>query len=544
MKKMVFIILMATLLLGSCSSLTNKEVLFEDPIFERYIRSYLGKSPEDKISAKELSNMTALVIDRRFAELGVSETFHTVITRLKMDLTDLKHFPNLQKLEIQNVNGDIFYSIDAIGNCTKLSELSINYDFVGNSTVNPQSMSFYSNAYGLKTLYRILDKLPKLESLELGNVVSTNVIEEIKGKYPNMSVAMATKESLSSSFKNVDNILTKVSELDQLSKDTTIINMYLEADEDANLAVQKASTFEKLSVLRICTDKGNAEYDLMPFKNHPSLEELVLFDHSFVTNTLVSIKNNKALSAIPKLRFLTAGGVSIADTELSQLDQLKSLTLYNCGIDGFKFLSSCTDLYQLHITGGYLIGDDEIDMIEAFTYGMLKQKKLQYLTSSFTTGPILSYCPEVIENMKELRDFTTIESDSEEGYFGIFNFENNTKLKRIVFSNIQKYEKYDLEIFRGLKNLEMLWLTGSESYRNVEVLSELENLQSFVCERSGTESLEDMVDVLVQLPNISSVIFQSFIIGTVDEDIAGSLYEAGIYDVNYGARDWMDGLSE
>ncbi len=525
-----------------------KAVVFEDPFFERYIRSYLGKGREEEILSEELSGIGELVIDRRFIETEVSGNSMATITLQRMDLSDLKYFTNLTKLDIQNDMNDIFYSLDAIGFCTKLEELSFAYGTTGSTVIMPGYR--YATAYGYKTLYGILDQLPNLKKLEIGNT-NSKFLTELQEKYPGIMITTDRAVQAVSYFKQHPGVITKVSELNNLPADTTIIHMNLDDGEDTNGAIQKAAEFEKLTVLRVAAPKGS-KYDLAPLEKHGALEELALYGGSSLKVEPAAIQNEEVLTSIPKLRYLTFQNLALSDEILSSLKRLKTLSLSTCEIDGFRFLSSCRELYQLKLTGGSSSREDKEELKKEFIQGMESQRDLQYLSTE-KTGTILSYCPEVVGQMTRLRDFTSIEAD-EGDYFKRLILSGCKDLKRVVLTSWIEVEGYDLSSLQGLRKLEVLWLMGSNQYDHTEVLSGLTNLQYIQLELGRVKleniltQLEAMSQVLIKLPNISAAVFNHMLITaqiplTPDqtegvERFSKALYEEGIYELYYGFPHW------
>lgn len=395
------------------SSDTNEEnevVVFEDPNFERYIRSYLGKSSEEEIKASELAKITELVIDRRFVEIDHSDFFTAkLLTLLRMNLEDLKYFPNLTKLDIQNQIGDLLYSIDAIGYCSELTELSICYNFTSDNKYKQASThNFYADVHGYKTLYTMLEKLPELKKLDLGYALPNNILQEVQEKAPNVTIVNDQKYEDKSNYEDYSNLIASIIELDSLAPDTTMINMLLEEGEDINEALKAAASFENLNILRILTkDTDVVEVNLEPLANHSNLEELVIS----IGTSSKSLRGNavlkgKALETIRNLKYLTLNSLVVIDEELSNLTGLKSLNLSHLTIDEVLFLSSCTDLYQLKLVNNFITSEDEDKIKASIIQGMKKQTNLLYLTT-YMTGPMLYYCPEALEGMTELKDFTS-----------------------------------------------------------------------------------------------------------------------------------------
>lgn len=526
------------------------EVEFEDPMFERYIRSYLGKSQEDKLLAKELSELTELVIDRRFFETEYSTMNMQLITFMRMDLSDLKYFPNLIRLEIQNDMNDIFYSLDAIGNLSKLEELSLSYELESG-----MQTYYYKMGYGYKVIDQIIGKLPNLKKVELGNLFTDPYLADLQSAYPGIIITNDQNVQVVSDYKRQPGIITKVSELNELPKDTEIINMILDDGENVNEAIEKVAALNSLKVLRIVTSTENPEFDLSPLQQHAELEEIMLYgsEKISVERQLGSIANDQILETIPKLKYLSLGTLSISDNALSALKHLRTLSLSNCELVGFNFLSSCTELYQLSLWRGSGSGEEaeEEKILKEFVQGMEKQN-LQYL-STYMTGPLLGYCPEAVGRMTKLKDFTSIEAAMEDNYFNKFDLSGCKELKRVVFSTPASYEEFDLSILKGLDKLEYLWLDRSRTYTNKDTLVSLSNLQSFVihiadintAKDRGVQELEELVQILIKHPKLSSASFLA-IQGLADrygsemkeivEENSKLLYEAGIYDSYYGYK--------
>lgn len=524
---------------------TKGEIEFEDPMFERYIRSYLGKSAEDKLLMKELSELTELVIDRRFIETDFSTIKNELITLIRMDLSDLKYLPNLTRLEIQNDMNDIFYSLDAIGNLSKLEELSLSYELESG-----MQTYYYKMGYGYKVIDQILGKLPNLKKVEIGNMFADPYLADLQSAYPGIIITNDRQVQTMSTYKRIPGIITKVSELNELPKDTTMINMMLEDGENVNEAIGKAAALKGLTVLRVVTASEKSEFDLSPLRQHAALEELMIYgsEKYISSDKKGKIVNDQVLETIPNLRNLSLGTVSITDGALSTLKHLKALRLNAFEVDGFHFLSSCTELYQLDIMGGSYSGENVEESMKDFVRGMEKQN-LQYL-STYMTGPILSYCPETVGRMTKLKDFTSIEV-SVDDYFNSFDLTGCKELKRVVFSTTRDYEELDLSTLKGLDKLEYLWLDGSCAYTNKDSLVSLTNLQSFVIGISdlymatdiSLQQFEEFTQVLIKQPKLSMVSFlaiQSVAMrhGPEKKELVETnsklLYEAGIYESYYG----------
>jgi hypothetical protein len=535
----------------------KQEAVFEDPNFERYIRSYLGKSSDEVIPIQELSEMTELVIDRRFVEIDTDDATMKNITLMRIDLSDLKYFPNLTKLEIKNEIGDILYSLDAIGNCTKLTELSLRYNIMINIMGNNKALYTYSNDYGYKTLFGILEKLPELKKLDLGIQMPEAIMKKVQDNVPGVTIINAVGYNNLANYSDYENLLTKVTDMDSLSADTTVINLSLEGGEDVNEAIKKAADFEKLSILRVITNTVGDVIDLTPLSGHTSLEEIVIGTGNGSLNENSTSLKGASLSVIPNLKYLTFLNLKLSDQDLSAIKSLKTLDLYHCDLDGYEFLSSCTELYGLKLRA---ISSSEVTDInkESLIRGMKSQIKLQYLTVSMTGG-ILSYCPEALEKMTELKDFTTMEAGNEE-YFKPFKFNQNKKLKRLVLYSLDSSDTYDLSAIEGLTNLEVLWIPSFITYQNEEALLSLHKLKFFRCQDKafGDNSdpvgkLKVMSSKLVQLPELSAVTYDyiwyitvksSNTIKEVDASGCRKLYDTGIVDSYYGLLEWIGKMEE
>ena len=362
------------------SSDTNKEkevVVFEDSNFERYIRSYLGKSSGEKLRTDELAKITELVIDRRFVEIDNNLVSNQLLTLLRIDLTDLKYFPNLTKLDIQNSIGDYLYSIDAIGYCSKLTELSFCYNFTSDhKNKQASTKNFYADVRGYKTLYTILKKLPELKKLDLGYALQDSMIQEIQEKAPNVMIVNDQEYENITHIKYINSTVSVI-ELDSLPIDTTTINMLLDDGEDINEAMKKVAAFENLNILRMFTKDTNVVIvNMDALAEHSKLEELVI---SVGTKSgMVAIGNavleGKALETIPNLKHLTLNNLVIADQDISNLNKLESINLNAFQIDGLSFLSTYTNLYQLKLGFFSIKSEDESKIIDSIKQGMKKQK--------------------------------------------------------------------------------------------------------------------------------------------------------------------------
>jgi len=535
------------------SKVKGKAVVFEDPNFERYIRSYLGKSADEKITTAELEQVTELVIDRRFVELDLAHAYYAMTTLLRIDLVDLKHFPNLTKLEIQNEMGDILYSLDSIAYCTKLKELSLTYNFNSYYTSNEgkelKSPNFYADVRGYKTLYDILENLPELKKLDLGCEVPENIIKEIYAIKPDLVVTTKKYED-KSLYKHYSDLMVTVKELDLLDSDTSIINMLLTEGEDINEAIKKAALFKNLNILRIITNEQVEVINLEPLANHTGLEELLIgYKSGIKYRDVKPVLKAEALKTIPNLKYLTFKELDVKDKDISSLTGLKTLNLSFCKIDGVSFLSSCTNLYQLKMygnSGGS--SKDEKSMINAFKDGYKKQKNLVYFTNYIE---ILSYFPEVLKEMAELKDFESYEGN-DDSFYSKLDFTNCKKLKRLILSSPTqlKSDALDLSNYKGLTQLEVLWLPGYGEYRNVDILRDFENLQVFVSESMGKdneklfETVDNLTKVFIRLPKMSSVLYYlsrfymegNTITNNKMDEILKALYEEGIYEGYYGLK--------
>jgi hypothetical protein len=542
----------------------NEVVVFEDPNFERYIRSYLGKSSEEEIMTNELAEITELVIDRRFVELELSVIgSHKMYTLLRMDLTDLKYFSNLTKLDIQNELGDFLYSLDSIGYCTKLTELSVRYNFISQHQYKQASeMNFFADIRGYKTLYTILDKLPHLKKLDLGYTLPDHILQEVQEKVPNAIIFNDQPYEDKSRYKDYNNLHTLIIELDSLAPDTAVINMLLEEGEDINEAIKKVASFKNLNILRIVTkDMDVMEVNLDPIADHSNLEELVI---SIGTNDLDEkrvVLKGKALETIPNLKYLTLKGLVVTDKEISTLIGLESLNISLSYIDGLSFLTSCTNLYQLKLVHISSTLEDEDNIMGSIKQGMEKQTKLLYLTTQMS-GPILFNCPEVLEGMTELRDYMAYEGNYEP-FYDKLNFTNCKKIKRIVLSSPSPppLGTFDFSIFKGLTKLETLWVPYYISYINEDTLMELENLQFFRREMGFGVDIENEIvrtnnlsNVLIKLPRISAISFDfirylynkdmKIVDNELDEISCKALYNAGIFEEVYGIKKFVGMMDE
>lgn len=529
-------------------NIKDKLVVFEDPLFERYIRSYLDKSTEDKITSKELAGITELVIDRRFVEIDLTYNLSTLV---RMDLTDLKHFPNLIKLDIQNNHGDILYSLDAIGDCSKLTELSLSYDY----STRRLSQNIFPDAHGYKTLYSILEKLPELKKLDLdlgiGIDLPDDIIEEVQKIVPDTTIVNGHRESQSYTYRDYSDVITTVKDLNSLTPDETVINMLLDENENIDEAIIKVASFKQLKILRMFSkDKNLEEINIAPIAGHLNLEEIMIGKH-FIMKEKAVLKGD-ALDSLPNLKYLTLLQMDVNDSEISKLTKLKSLDLSFCNIDDVTFLTSCTNLYQLKLCFISSQSEDNDKAIATVKKGMLKQTKLQYL-STYMTGPIFYYNPEVISGMTQLRDFTSYEGngvDVDSDYYSRLNFENNINLKRVVLSSPSPSSgTFDFSVFKGLSKLETLWLANYASIHNENILLGLDNLKFFNYERGRIKDLEKEIEninnistVLIELPNISAVSYN--LVASLFNEIekypdldrisCKALLDQGIYEERYG----------
>ena len=177
----VFLIMICIVVLSACSGGT---VNFSDPLVERCVREALGKSEEEKITAKECASLKELKID---CEKGHVPVWYATKMQYELgnyvDLSDLKLFPGLTSLEICNHPGfDLVGNMDAITNCSKLETLRLN-----DSTY--YTNYFWDWQYSYKDYAGIVQQLPELKELILDGAIKDKFKDWIRGENKDLVIS-------------------------------------------------------------------------------------------------------------------------------------------------------------------------------------------------------------------------------------------------------------------------------------------------------------------------------------------------------------------
>lgn len=331
-----------------------------------------------------------------------------------------ENFPDLCSLEIDWVK---------VENIEYLAEMKCLADLELDSVKGTEDLSF-------------LKKMKDLENLELYHVKGTEDLSFLKEMK-----SLQTFSYYNSECKDI----SPIKDLKNLK------SLYLHTGYDTYYDISPLGDLTKLKKLDLYVQTR----DLSPLKSLTKLEDLSL-------RIGIRADGLEVLSGFPKLTNLYLGGVTVSDPKhLSELKNLKTLSLINCDFDPKESFSGIGELTGLEKLELYESGDDCMIVYEDFDAPSVS--KLTNLRSIEIAGYDMTDC-QFLKNMKDLEEITF----NQNYILSLSGMENLSNLKTLSLSD--NYIK-DISPLKDLVQLKSLDLS-SNYISDISPLKDLVQLES------------------------------------------------------------------
>lgn len=331
-------------------------VEFQDPLVERCVRMELGKVDGEPVTAGECALLEKLTIDcdLEYSYVNCWTNLSGIAVANYVDLCDLRYMTGLKELEIDNdVLRDTLVNMDAIGSCSKLEQLTMQY--------NPMSTFYYGTLpMGYKYLAGIVEKLPSLTYINLGYPVPAEhqeivcqgrkdlvfeadfaegtFVEDISSPDEWELVATQDIEKYIASWTEGydDRELYSLKVNNQATFDELLEELPVEL-EDLHIQIAGADALDMKGVERF---KNLKTFSLLNEISYSDFQD----NHSKMA---VDIKGLEALGGCEELYSVSFVGVEGDFTPLADLVRLKELSLHRCVFDSPKFIGEIPKLREL-----------------------------------------------------------------------------------------------------------------------------------------------------------------------------------------------------
>lgn len=466
---------------GGCG-LFSKKVNFEDPLVERCVRMTLGKEADEAVSERECARIETLLIDCDL-DTGFTVDYYYatggVAPANYIDLCDLQYFTGLKELVIDNqIKRDFLVNLEAIGNCTELEKLTMQY--------NPVEVNYFGmGPMGYKYLAGILSQLPKLEYLDLGYEVAKEHQELLAGDNDDLEfeddfngVIYAQIAELAQSHIIVAEDIEAYEEAWQYKENEPDLNV-LKQGSVAMIIGSEEELEEFLDALPDNAEdisiyyKGTDDIDMESFTRFSQLKTLSVVNYIKMPNNVetadIEVKNLNALAENKHLFALNLSGVIFDEEELKEVTGLKGLSLHECMFNDADFLECMPALRELTVLGNW-------------------SKELQ------------DYLEDNGEKMSALK-FLRIHCDKNSKYKGIEEYENLETLS-ILYQGAPTSWKYIVQC----PKLKYLSVETNEPEMELEDLAEAESLEYLFISNFGNIGEISGVEEMISLPNMKSFV--------------------------------------
>lgn len=479
------IVCIVIMLLVACAvsgyMLLNKKVEFQDPLVERCVRLTLGKEADEPITERECAGIEELLIDCDL-DMGIMADYmlgQRSVPVNYVDLCDLKYMTGLHTLMIDNdLKRDMLVNLDVITQCGELENLSVRY--------NPGYSNYYGDfPMGYKYLGEIIGQLPKLEYIDLGYRVAQEhqkyLVDHrkeltVEDKWDVAVFGQMMQAHTTTGYADTEDYLDYWQY--QYDEDTSIEDNYtykLPAGDEEGLKDYIEELPSNVEDIYIECNEGTIDMEL--FSKFEELKTLTVVSGkalwSFEEDTMPKVKNLDRLAENEQLFSLNFYGLDFDEDELSELVQIRELSIADCEFGDPVFLESMSKLRELSMTGN----------------------KNEAVTEYFEEEG------EKLENLKFLRVNCTVPLS----YEGILRFPNLETLLCISNSAPTTFE-----YISQCKHLEYLFFeTTNEEYSDELDISNLANLKKMKILYIGAGKLPDELvgaEEVLALPNLRSVV--------------------------------------
>lgn len=332
----VIMLLVVCVVLGYM--LLNKKVEFQDPLVERCVRLTLGKEAQEPITERECAGIEELLIDCDL-DMGIMADYMLGQRSVPMnyvDLRDLKYMTGLHTLMIDNdLKRDILVNLDVITQCGELENLSVRY--------NPGYSNYYGDfPMGYKYLGEMIGQLPKLEYIDLGYQVAqehqkylTDYREEltVEDKWDTAVFGQMMQAHATTGYADTEEYLDYWQY--QYDEDTSIEDDYthkLPAGDEEGLKDYIEELPSDMEDIYIECNEGTIDMEL--FSKFEELKTLTVVSGkspwSFEEDPIPKVKNLDCLAESERLFSLNFYGIDFDEEELSELVQLRELSIADC----------------------------------------------------------------------------------------------------------------------------------------------------------------------------------------------------------------------
>lgn len=476
MKRITFIFVLITLCVTClCTACNNGKAEFQDPLVERCVREALGKSDKDVLTKKDCASLKELKIDCEKSTGLIWDNLRLTFQRGNyVDLSDLAYMTGLTSLEINNNPAfDLLVNIEAIGNCDKLQYLRFN----DSSTTR----NFWEWKYSLKDYASVIQKLSKLEEIELNNVIFSEEMKDwLKGANNELKIKTVQTENYNlfrSGIPDSDQGVYQIYYFDDIPKDI----------EDLTL---------------LCS--GGMEIDFEFFKDFKNLKSLTLMNNTLVLDindplaegTLYKVKNLDALKALENLYSLSMSGAFGDFSGIGELTGLKELTIVSSRIKNTSFITDLASLRELTFLMN--ISEDFAENLKKAGKKMGNLKMLNVNSYDFEDSALLSG----FSGLEVLR----FGYSSPLSFFGECEFmqklingvTNCKKLKYFSMSSMLTEETLDLTPLTNMAQLQYIYLIhNSGQFNGVKDLIRKKGLRALDIDDITHKGSDNVLDWLL-----------------------------------------------
>ena len=483
----VIMLLVVCVVLGYM--LLNKKVEFQDPLVERCVRLTLGKEAQEPITERECAGIEELLIDCDL-DMGIfgQPMYDQISVPMNyVDLCDLKYMTGLHTLMIDNdLKRDILVNLDVITQCEELENLSVRY--------NPGYTNYYGQfPMGYKYLGEMIGQLPKLEYIDLGYQVAkehqkflTDHKEEItiEDKWDTAVFGQMIQAHTTTGNADMEEYLDYWQyQYDEYTGVEDNITYRLSAENEEGLKDYIEELPADMEDIYIECLAGTIDMKL--FSKFEELKTLTVVSRKNPwereEESILKVKNLNSLVEIESLFSLNFYGLEFDEEELSELVQLRELSIDSCEFGEPVFLDSMSKLRELSI-----IGNKNKAVAEYFEEEGESLESLKFLRVNCTVP--LSY--EGISRFPNLETLLCISNSAPTTFEYISQCEN---LEYLFFdTNNETYaDELDISELANLKNLEVLYIATMmrpDELVGVEEVLALSNLRSVVLPETSFDS--------------------------------------------------------
>ena len=574
----------------SLEGIEDTKVEFDSFLVERCARKALGKGWDEDITERELATIKELVIQEVYNPALVADferayqvddpetggrknVFSSDVYNLTyIDLADLKYFVNLENLKIDNISTDsMITNVEAITNCKELKQLSVLYNFSGESS---------KNFGGVGYLYwaGIIGELPKLEVVDFGTYLDAQAQKVLMSKSQNQNIQFVQYDMDSVGrlyWRHIEavNYINKIDDatiynsvwnyeyrgIEKTSQlifknDAQGVFPYIEVNSVEELNSKVALLDKDIEDIIIKLDYTVENVDFSIFTRFEKLVTLTLintttsrvvietwndaeghYTYDFTEYVMPTIVNSSALAANKNLKTISLIGLDGDFTGIAEVSGLRELYLTECIVESCDY-SKLEKLNSFVYTFSGLSDD------------LLNLKNLNNLRMFMTDIEEIS---DIVDGMSGLETLIL-----DRGGYGVEWSELNApNLSNLLldYSDAKTILIDDefLNRLKGLTNLEVLKVNTSTDdgmmihLPDTTILLEMENLYSIVipcCNvfgqtHEGTYSKREYVSASLaekvrNKANLSQFVIERYVVGRkiMDNSYLSNVYDLRVYE--------------